>query len=284
LRELFREEILEQIAKLDKSSSAVGGRFTPRLCSALIDMHEIDGIGEKLCGIMTLNYEDMIERAAQPIKGGINYSVDIRETKKTDVKVRKRGLTILKLHGSFNWRNEFPLYLEDTIANEEDVMWIPPGVEKHNETYPFNVIWGKARELLNCGILRIVGCSLSRNEWHLVSMLYVTQKLKKIGGEYNIEIISSPTTGDRIRTTYPHLKIKPIYDIKEVRDFVISDLSALSSKPTTVIKDDAIIEYLDNKNIFDIWLRAKGQDLKSRGIPLNTSKNVFSDYMGGRLK
>ncbi len=284
LRELFREEILEQIAKLDNSSSASGGKFTPRLYSALIDMHEIDGIGEQLCGIMTLNYEDMIERAAQSIKGGVNYSLDIAGTKKTGVKVRKRGLTILKLHGSFNWRNEFPLSVEDTIVSEEDVLWIPPGVEKHNETYPFNLIWGKARELLNCETLRIIGCSLSRNEWHLVSMLYVTQKLKRSRNEYNIEIISSPSTGNKIKEAYPHLKIKRIYDIKEVRDFVISDLSTPSSKPTTVIKDDAIIEYLDNKNIFDIWLRAKGQDLKSRGISLDTSKHVFRDYMGGRLK
>jgi len=160
LRELFREEILEQIGKLDKGNFAVEGRFTPRLYSALIDMHEIEGLGEILCGIMTLNYEDMVERAALSVKGGINYSLDFLKTTKSHIKMRKRGTLVLKLHGSFNWRNGFPLSLEDNVEREEDVMWIPPGVEKHNEMYPFNIIWGKARELLNCEILRVVGCSL----------------------------------------------------------------------------------------------------------------------------
>lgn len=285
LRELFREEILEQIERLDRSHFAVKGRFTPRLCSALIDMHDIEGLGETLCGIMTLNYEDMIERAAQSVKRGVNYSLDFSETTKSRIKVRKNGILILKLHGSFNWRNEFPLSIEDSIKREEDVLWIPPGVEKHNEMYPFNLIWGKARELLNCETLRIVGCSLSRNEWHLVSMLYGTQKLNRMKKEYRIEIISPPETGDKIKAEYPHLQIKRIYEIKEVKDFVVKSLYPLSSKTTpSSIEDKTIIEYLTKKNIFEIWLRAKGEDLVSRGIPLDTSKHVFSDYIRGKLK
>lgn len=283
LRGLFREEILDQIERLDRSSFAVRGRFTPRLCSALIDMHDIEGLGETLCGIMTLNYEDMIERAAQSAKRGVNYSLDFSETVKSRIKVRKNGVLILKLHGSFNWRNEFPLSVEDKIEREEDVLWIPPGVEKHNEMYPFNVIWGKARELLNCETLRIVGCSLSRNEWHLVSMLYGTQKLNRMKKEYDVEIISPPEAGRKIKTEYPHLRIKIIYEIKEVKDFVVRSLYPLSSQISpTVIKDETIIEYLTNKNIFDTWLRAKGEDLMYRGISLDTPKHIFSDYIRGK--
>lgn len=283
LRELFREEILEQIGKLDKGNFAVKGRFTPRLYSALIDMHEIEGLGETLCGIMTLNYEDMVERAALSVKGGINYALDFSKAKKSHIKVRKNGILVLKLHGSFNWRNEFPLSVEDNVKREEDVLWIPPGVEKHNEMYPFNIIWGKARELLNCEILRVVGCSLSRNEWHLVSMLYATQKLNRMKKEYAIEIISSPKTGDEIRGQYPHLRIKKIYEIKEIRDFVFTSLYKLSAPAgKTTIDDKTVIEYLDNKNVFETWLRAKGDDLDYRRIPVKTSKNIFSDFMRGK--
>ena len=282
LRELFREEVLEQIEKLDKSPFAVNGKFTPMLCAALLDMHEVKGLNETLCGIMTLNYEDMIERAAQSVNGRVNYLLDFSKIKIKHFKIRKSGTIILKLHGSFNWRNEFPMSVEDNIEKEEDVLWIPPGVEKHNEIYPFNIIWGKARELLNCGTLRIIGCSLSRNEWHLVSMLYGTQKLNKTKKEYNIEIIGSPKAGDAIKEAYPHLGIKRIYEIKEVRDFVIGDLFALSSTKPPIIEDKTIIEYLKNKNYFGIWLRAKGEDLISKGISLNTTKNIFSNYLRGK--
>jgi hypothetical protein len=281
LRELFREEILEQIGKLDTGSFAVRGKFTPKLCSALIDMYGIKGIDESLCGIMTINYEDMIERAVQSVKGGINYSLNFSGDTKSYIKMRKNGTLVLKLHGSFNWVNEFPISIQDVIENEEDTLWIPPGVEKHNEIYPFNIIWGKARELLDCEILRVVGCSLSRNEWHLVSMLYATQKLNRKKTEYSIEIISPPATGDIIQKTYPHLRIRKIYEIKEVRDSVYKSLYKLDSKIQGTIDDGTIIEYLSNKNIFEFWLRAKGEELISRGFSLNTRKNVFRDYIKG---
>ncbi len=283
LKELFRDEILDQIGKLDKGNFAVKERFTPILCSALIDMHEIKGLGEKLCGIMTLNYEDMVERAALSVKGGINYSLDFLKTTKSHIKVRKRGTLVLKLHGSFNWRSEFPLSVEDNVEREEDVLWIPPGVEKHNEMYPFNIIWGRARELLNCEILRVIGCSLSRNEWHLVSMLYATQKLNRMNKEYTIEIISSPKTGDKIREQSPHLRIKKIYEMEEIRDFVFKSLYKLSAPAgENIITDKTVVEYLDNKNIFETWLRAKGDDLDYRRISVKTSKNIFSDFMRGK--
>jgi hypothetical protein len=284
LRELFREEILEQVERLDRSQYAVKGRFTPRLCSALIDMHEVEGLGETMSGIMTLNYEDMIERAAQSVKRGVNYSLNFPEAPKSRIKVRENGVLVLKLHGSFNWRNEFPLSVEDIVEREEDVLWIPPGVEKHTEVYPFNIIWGKARELLDCETLRIVGCSLSRNEWHLVSMLYGTQKLNRMKREYDIEIISPPKTGNEIKEEYPHLRIKRIYEIKEVRDFVFKSLYKLDPASETKIDDKTVIEYLENKNIFEIWLKAKGDDLVYSHISLETPKNIFSDFMRGKWK
>ena len=282
LRELFREEVLEQIEKLDKSPFAVNGKFTPKLCAALLDMHKVKRFDETLCGIMTLNYEDMIERAAQSVNGRINYLLNFSKIKIKHFKIRKSGTAILKLHGSFNWRNEFPLSVDDNIEKEEDVLWIPPGVEKDNEMYPFNIIWGKARELLNCGILRIIGCSLSRNEWPLISMLYNTQKLNRNKKEYSIEIIGSPKAGDKIREAYPHLGIKRIYEIKEVRDSVIKDLFSLSTTKPPVIEDKTIVEYLKNKNYFGIWLKAKGDDMISRGISLNTPRNLFSNYIRGK--
>jgi hypothetical protein len=282
LRVLFREEILEQIKILDSSARATNGRFTPRLYSALIDMYEIKGIKEKLTGIMTLNYEDIVERAAQRVKGGVNYALDIIRCNNSYLKVNKRGILILKMHGSFNWQNQFPPCIKDNLKKEEDVLWIPPGVEKHTDSYPYNIIWGKARELLDCDILRIIGCSLSKNEWHLVSMLYATQKLNKQKKEYTIEIISSPKTGKAIREAYPHLKIRAIYEINEIKDFVYKSLYALS-KPNgrNIIDDNTITEYLNNKNSFELWLRAKGDDLTNNGFLLKTPNNIFRDFMRG---
>ena len=56
LKLLFIEEIQKRIKKL-------GINYEPRLLSALIDMHEIAGLGEVLQGVITLNYEDLLENA-----------------------------------------------------------------------------------------------------------------------------------------------------------------------------------------------------------------------------
>ncbi len=152
LKTLFRNEIEERIA-------ALGGSFVPTLLTALIDMHSVRGLREELVLILTTNYDDLIEIAMQRVKGSINYSI---KTTCTDgyYCLKENRVPILKLHGSFNWKNKYPITIQKKIKKEKDVIWIPPGAVKNRQHYPFDVVWGKARELLECDTLRIVGSSL----------------------------------------------------------------------------------------------------------------------------
>lgn len=280
LKHYFREEIQEQITQLDKA-----GRFSPKLYSALIDMHEIEKFDERIIGIMTLNYEDLIERAVERIKDGIDYSLEFSVKNNPRIKIIKSGIPLLKLHGSFNWKKEFPVSVTEGLKNDDDILWIPPGVEKETESYPFNVIWGRAKELLDCDILRIIGCSLSRNDWHLVSLLYTTQKLNRSRREYTVEVINRPISDEEetlkiwgeedIRRKYPHLRIRYVYELKEIRDFVSKSTGAEITK----IDDRTVKNFLAKTNVFEIWLRAKAENIKSRNIPTVTPKNIFDDYV-----
>ncbi len=67
LKRVFREEILAMIAKL-------GAGFSPVLFSALIDMYNVVNFNEKIAAFLTLNYEDILERAMDGVLGGFNYS------------------------------------------------------------------------------------------------------------------------------------------------------------------------------------------------------------------
>ena len=248
LRELFREEIQEKIQELDSTEGADNGSYIPKLYSALIDMHMIEDFDEELIGLLTLNYEDLIERSAQNIVNGVNYIININETKNSNLKIDKKQIPILKLHGSFNWKREFPISVNDVIKNNKDVLWIPPGVEKERTEYPFNILWGKAQELLDCDILRIIGCSLNRNDWHLVSLLYITQKLNTNKKEFIIELINHIDGCKIIKRNYAYLNIKKIEDIKEIREFAQSSI-----KTPGDVTETAIIEYIDGyKNKFDM--------------------------------
>ena len=73
-------------------------------------MHGISGLREKLVGILTLNYEDLLEKAITNVEGGVNYSVKIHD-KHSTIKTNRTSYPVLKLHGSFNWKNDFPIIL-----------------------------------------------------------------------------------------------------------------------------------------------------------------------------
>ena len=275
LKKLFWEEIEERINKL-------GIGYIPKLLSALIDMHEIPGVGEVLTGVLTLNYEDLIEKAICEVKGEVDYSIKMNENH-SHLDVGSLSYPLLKLHGSFNWRNEFPITLTDDrrIKKSEDVLWIPPGVEKRRERYPFSILWDRARELLDCDILRIVGCSLSRNDWHLVSLLYTTQKLNTVNKPYVIELINYSDTGKAIAERYPYLRFDNITENIDVQEFLISSYSLKHDEGDKLSK--AIEEFLSSSNkelnVFDIWLKAKGEALKNRDISISTPKRIFENYI-----
>lgn len=131
LRKLFLQEIQGKLKKL-------GSGFSPKLYPALIDLHEVAGLNEDIAGILTLNYEDLLERGVQKIKNGIDYSIRMISDH-SFLKIKNDfGFPILKLHGSFNWKNESPIRLtDDDKLKAEDVLWIPPGVEKRRGKLPF---------------------------------------------------------------------------------------------------------------------------------------------------
>ena len=273
LKSLFWKEIRDRISKL-------GPNYQPRLLAALIDMHEISELNERLHGILTLNYEGLIEKAIQLVRpGAINYGLTII----SKVRSPKTGhpVPLIKLHGSFNWKNEFPIALrsEGSIRSAENVLWIPPGVEKKRERYPFNILWGKARELLDCDILRIVGCSLNRNDWQLVSLLYTTQQLNTHQKEYIIELIDFAKAGEIICANYGYLNFRKITAIREVIDYIRDSFAPVPAKEADFAS--AIKELLSpgKNNIFDIWLRAKGDYMKKNNIPISTVKGIFRDYI-----
>lgn len=269
LKKLFKEVIQERTEKLK-----------PKLLSALIDMHEISKLNEKLEGMLTLNYENILETAVQEVKGGVNYSIEMAY-KHSSLKESNSTIPLLKLHGSFNWRNEFPIILSDdkNIKKHEDALWIPPGVEKRRERYPFSILWGRAKESLNCDILRVIGCSLSRNDWQLVSLLYATQKLNVRKEPYDIELIDYADQGKQISENYSYLRFRLISEITEVRDYLIKSFSLDSTVEEKLSKE--IESLLSNRktNILDIWLKAKGEDLKNRDIQITTPKGFFENYI-----
>jgi hypothetical protein len=265
---VITKEILENIGK---------PAFKPNLYSILFDLHSVRGLPEKVKCLMTLNYEDILEQA---LKSHLNVDTDyIIDRRKTEKGARK--IPLLKLHGSFNWKNTRPITVKEANKMQsKDALWIPPGLDKKKETYPFNILWGKAFDyLMTCDTLRVIGCSLSRNDWGLIPMIYIAMRLSNKKQAFEIEIIDFFDVGEKIKKNYPYLNIKSICDVKEFKDYLIDVYSLNKTEPIPEYVKHYISSEASKKiNIFEWWLKSKRFNLRSNGINIKTRKKYFENF------
>ena len=265
LRDAFRTSLSR---KLDRNATDHGSPPT-ELYAALIDMHRVKDSDEQLAGILTLNYDDLLEHA-----------IEVRHNLRVDYGVftgscntDAEAIAVLKLHGSFTWIRTWPIQLH---AGSEQPLWIPPGIQKAKSGYPFNAIWGLARTLLDCDIVRIIGCNLGPNDWDLISMLFASQHTHNTRDDQEIEIIARPTTALKIRRTFPYLNVKTLLQLDNIGAQIVGEV--LNIDPCTFDSlDDEQQRAAETRtdtaagNAFYYWLKQQAEWMhRSTGVKTTT--------------
>ncbi|MBI2583505.1 MAG: SIR2 family protein [Candidatus Aenigmarchaeota archaeon] len=240
LRKLFQEDILENLIKKDNYVS-------PDLTKALLKFHTLDEvkIHETLNGVISLNYDSLLDIAFQYVFGEVNYGINcISETYKTSQSENSTPL-LLKIHGSFNWKQGIPIVISEGMdfLKTYSSVWIPPSINKSIQNFPFNHIWGEAFELLNCDLLRVIGCSLNQNDWGLLDLLFKTQFLSP--KPYKIELVVSPKKCNEIKEKFAFLK--NVVAIEDLDIPLFSDME-FNEKGNYVGEDS---------NFYERWLKTK---------------------------
>ena len=275
LRGVF-ENVLRR--ELEAIEAEVGdNRFI--LYSALIDMYQISGFRENLKAILTLNYDGFIEDASNRVfQKPVDYGVAIG-----DSSVPVDNLKLLKLHGSFEWQDNWPI----SKNGAESILWIPPGIQKNKSRYPFNALWGLAREVLDCDILRVVGCRLSASDWDLISLLFTTRFSNANRGPYIIELIDSPVHAECLKRDYPYLDIRSIFEIEEYNlgSRIFSYVLGLEPGDFNLMNQgdqESILSSIPcDENWFRLWLinMAEALDLETCIESIETKTGVFSSLL-----
>ncbi len=269
IRKYYRESIIEIAEPISKNPPK------KNLYSVLIDYYNIQNLDEELVCFITLNYEDILERTIVSLfNRQINYSLY-----SNSIELPSDAIKVLKLHGSFNWQNTRPVSIKNmTIKNSPYSLWIPPGVEKRKDNYPFNILWGHATEyLMQCDILRLVGCSLSRNDWGLIPILYTIQKFNDSKKNTEIEIIDYPSTAKNIIENYKYMTFISITDIPDFFKFHKKKFPHASN--SDLIKEiNAKFSDKDKSNPFYEWLDAKIDYLVDKGINIKTANNFVYNF------
>ncbi len=220
LRTLVEEDILSHL-RVDEESSE------PVLYKSLLELHKKIREKEKVVGLITLNYDSLLDDAyAEILRKKPNYCTKFGS---------RSDYPLLKLHGSFKW---------PTITmgkNEISIPIMPLGIRKNYLELPFNFIWGRAGEILaECDTLRVIGCSLDRNDWGLIDLLFKSHIWK--GEPYEIEIIDFDNTGRDIRQHFGFLP--RITKAREIESGIIAEqMDSPAEHPLM--------------NPFKIWLDAK---------------------------
>lgn len=194
LRDVFSDVLRAKLLEIhDEIDDRVSDLF-----AALIDMHLVEGNPERLAGVLSLNYDAFVERAIiGTLRGEVDYGISAPDS-------ASPAIRLLKLHGSFGWSDSWPVEfsLEHSGTN-----WIPPGIRKIKDRYPFNTLWGMARDVLDCDVLRIIGCNLGPNDWDLVSLIFGSKFAHRSRAPMEIEVIGSIQTARAIADRFPYLYV-----------------------------------------------------------------------------
>jgi hypothetical protein len=270
VKKAFEKVLKKRLALIEEEH----GAKPTELYAALLDIHELAAAGEDLAGILSLNYDDYLETAAT---NAHNRTVDFG-IRLHDV-LDHPPVRLLKLHGSFSWAETWPI----TSGGGGVPLWIPPGIQKAKNRYPFNLIWGKAREVLDCDVLRIIGCRLSANDWDLVSLLFSTRLTRFSGKPYTIEVIDAPSRAEQLQTDYPYLSVQSLFEIDGIGQGLIGEslggapkaLDMLTDSERETLRQVAKTE----RNWLSVWLKLKVQDLFDRHGSVKTESGRLEDLL-----
>ena len=266
LRQLFRMYLITQIG--DR-------KVSPRIYSSLLYLHKQYGEkmgkkGEELAGVLTINYDSVVDEALRVVYQGIDYGYDFESDT-----YKKIGAVppLLKLHGSFNWKIQddkltVSKYFENKDYVDDYSGWIPPSVYKRPPGVVFHSMWDRAAELVtNCDVLRIIGSSLRSEDFALLSLIFTSQLRSK--ATFSIELIvpDKDALGEEERLGEGGHTI----GIMQRLPF-LGKLHNISSLP--VFEKESYIA----KNVFYSWVL-----MKVREIERNTGGSLNDEFINSTL-
>jgi hypothetical protein len=192
----------------------------------------------------------------------------------------RKAPLIIKPHGSFDWRGAFPIQvlgLKPKSKYSKNMLWIPPTISKESKGYPYNKLSGLAYEVLarKCDVLRIIGCSLSQNDWNMISLLFDSQysQYLRFGSCFKIELIMGQRQGEGIKDEYSYLQ--NIFPIGYLTDGKFDDYKNYSKQ------DPPITSELSNPYLH--WLKTKVQyHIKRNEFDLRVMGGTLNKILGLR--
>lgn len=246
---------------IEIKKSLIAGKVirNPKLARSLLEMHKNgyfrDNV-ETLSGIISTNHDGLLQVASQLAFSEVNLgfpfvSEDLSHSISNDAP------PVLQVHGSFTWQFGVPIKISSLRRESlysSDMSWIPPTILKESKNYPFNKLAAAAYELLSkkCDVLRVIGSSLTQNDWNVLSLIFNAQRHRELSGgsAFRIELIMPQDRGKEISEQCAYIKN-------------LTPVGYLSEGEFDGYKADKVPKEMDN--VFAYWLKQKLYYHRSRG-------------------
>jgi hypothetical protein len=249
----------------------------PKLGRGLLEMHRSDHFKkniETLSGVLTTNHDGLLQIASQEVFGEINLGFPFESDDGLKSATGANTPPILALHGSFTWKFAVPMKVSRLTKRSPysaDTGWIPPTILKESKNYPFNKIAALAYELLvkKCDVLRIIGSSLTQNDWNVLSLIFNAQRHRQITRNlpFQVQLIMSHQTGLNISQQCSYLK-------------ELTPIGFLTDGKFARYKNKSIPPEM--KNVFAYWLKEKIYHHRKRGeFGLGDLTPTMAEIAGG---
>ena len=260
LAERIRQHYFHEIRNSLTTAGVVG---LPTLAVGLLRLHSDSGFGkvERLCGIVTTNHDGLLQTASQEAYGTLDVGFPFISGQFTPARNGAQAPPILQLHGSFTWNLTSAIAissLEKDTRYSRDMVWIPPTILKESKDYPFNKLAGLAYELLSkrCDVLRVVGSSLTQNDWNILSLIFNAQRQRERDGHepFRLELIMPDDVGRGIMSACSYLKnVFPIGDLGMGQLALYKTKAAAKpsemDNPMAFWMKQMILHHIDRKNL-----------------------------------
>lgn len=225
----------------------------PELAIALLEMHKNTRFRrtvETLTGILTTNHDGLLQIASQRVYGAVNLGFPFVSGEYA-VAGSSSIPWLLQLHGSFTWTFGLPIEVRRLRRGSRycpDTVWLPPTILKESKAYPFNKLAALGYALLvdHCDVLRVVGSSLTQNDWNVLSMIFNAQRHREAVRRtaFKVELIMPHENGVGIQRECSYLKgLTPIGYLTEGR--------------FEAYKEDHVDQDPGMNNVFAYWLKEK---------------------------
>ena len=242
----------EYFAELTDSLNQAGIMKNPKLANQLFRLHadpKFQTDAEVLEAVITTNHDGLLQLASQQTFGylDLGFEYHSREFKRVE---GSESVPIIQIHGSFTWSFGVPISVgrRPSKAKSSSTIWIPPTIEKDTRAYPFNRLNALAYEKLSnrCDVLRIVGSSLTQNDWNILSLIFNAQRhCQAIGNDtFTIELIAPVKTGNAIKYSCGFL------------DKILT-IDQLSDGDYEIFRQGEDVADTDANNPLEYWLNQK---------------------------